>query len=62
MAETIGVRKLFLRRIRVELAKALPESAGARLARPEFTGDGRQFLGKVVGIIEEHAKFVLEKE
>ena len=62
LAEAIDVRKPFLRRIRVELAKALPESAKALLALPELTDGERQFLGTVVGIVEEHAKFVLEKE
>jgi len=59
LAEAIDLRKPFLRRIRGELAKALPESAKALLAQPEFTAEERKFLEKVVGIIEEHAKFVL---
>jgi len=57
VAEAIDVRKPFLRRIRVELAKALPEAAKALLARPEFTGEERQFLERVVGIVEKHAKY-----
>lgn len=62
LAEAIGVRKPFLRCIRVELAKALSGAAEALLARPEFTGEERQFLETVAGIVEQHAKFVLEKE
>ena len=62
LAEAIDVRRPFLRRIRVELAKRLPAAAKALLARPEFTAEERRFLERVVGIVEEHAKFVLEKE
>lgn len=60
LARSIGVGAALLRRLRTEMAHDLPKVAGRVLARAEFEESERQFLEKVVAVIEEHARFVLE--
>ena len=60
LAESVGIRATLLRRLRVELARSIPPAARRILTRPEFSDAERQFLGKVVSIIDEHAGFVIE--
>lgn len=55
LAGSIGIPKTVLRRIRMELAKELPAKAKTLIARPEFNDDERQFLLKVLAIIEDQA-------
>ncbi len=60
LADSLGIRRAFLRRTRLELAKSLPEAARNLAAQNSFSDDERGFLGKVLVVIEEHAKFVEE--
>lgn len=60
LASELGIRPVYLRRIRLDLAKDLPKAVPAVLAQPEFTDDERSFLGNVVAVIHEHIRFVLE--
>ena len=56
----LGLSVTFVRRLRVEMARMLPIAAKRVLESPEFTGEERAFLGKIVGIIEEHAGWLVE--
>jgi serine/threonine-protein kinase HipA len=60
LAESVGIRASLLRRLSTELARSIPPAAKRILTRPEFSDAERQFLGKVVSIIDEHAGFVAE--
>jgi serine/threonine-protein kinase HipA len=61
-AKSLGLRPAFLNRMRVSMARALPEIA-RRLARQDaFTEPERAFLSKVVAVIEQHAGWVLEAD
>ena len=60
VARDLGLRPAYLRRLRLELANDLARAIPEILTRAEFTDDERQFLAKVVAIIEEHTRFVRE--
>jgi serine/threonine-protein kinase HipA len=60
LAESLRIRAVLLRRIREELARAVPRAAQRVIERPEFSAEERDFLVKVLGVIEEHAAFVRE--
>jgi serine/threonine-protein kinase HipA len=60
LADSVRIRAVLLRRIRDELARTVPRAALRVIERPEFSASEREFLVKVLGVIEEHAGFVRE--
>ncbi len=60
LAESLRIRKALLRRIRDELSRTVPRAARRIAERPEFSAAEREFLMKVLAVIDEHAGFVRE--
>jgi serine/threonine-protein kinase HipA len=60
LAESLGIRKALLRRIRDELSRAVPQAARRVAERAEFSAPERAFLTKLLAVIDEHAGFMRE--
>ena len=60
LAESLRIRKALLRRIRDELSRTVPRAARRVAERSEFSAAEREFLMKVLAVVDEHAGFVRE--
>jgi serine/threonine-protein kinase HipA len=60
LAESLRIRSALLRRIRDELSRSVPHAARRVAERPEFSPAEREFLVKVLAVIDAHAGFMQE--